>query len=300
MRKRPGVVRGQQMFGIWKADKRVLVDWQSGDRPELSACRREATKKPTETCCVSPGKLREAKASGWESSRDRMGQPPGQLIVICISSVYLFIPYRTIGYSPLLEQEECLLSNKQTQRGGELPERTGWRGQEEIKKMVKVGVGNSDTKSISCPPGKEGKDFLLKKLKALRQTMIRHWHLGAHLPERWLDAQSPWSFVHHPTSPNLYWASSELFHALRLSMTRQPKFLRLLRTSFLIKNEYEKLIWRYQKQCSCHPHTQTHMKTEQNKVNFLRGRRERSITKRDDQIKKELLEMKNKVARFKK
>lgn len=87
---------------------------------------------------------------------------------------------------------------------------------------------------------------------------------------------------------------------MRLSMTRQPKFLRLLRNGFLIKNEYEKLIWRYQKQCSCHPHTQTHMKTKQNKVNFLRGRRERSITKRDNQIKKELLEIKNKVARFKK
>lgn len=55
-----------------------------------------------------------------------------------------------------------------------MPERTGWTGQEEIKKMVKVGVGNSDTKSVSCPPGKKGKDVLLEKLKALRQTRIRH------------------------------------------------------------------------------------------------------------------------------
>lgn len=55
-----------------------------------------------------------------------------------------------------------------------MPERAGWRVQEEIKKMVKVGVGNSDTKSISCPPGRKGKDFLLEKLKALRQMMVRH------------------------------------------------------------------------------------------------------------------------------
>lgn len=48
-------------------------------------------------------------------------------------------------------------------------------------------------------------------------------------------------------------------------------------------------------------HTNPHEnKAKQNKVNFLRGRREHSITKGDHQIKKELLEIKNKVARFKK
>lgn len=83
-------------------------------------------------------------------------------------------------------------------------------------------------------------------------------------------------------------------------MTRQPKFLRLLRNGFLIKKEYQKLIWRCQKQCSYHPHTQNHRNTKQNKVNFPRGRREHSVTKRGHQIKKELLEIKNKIARFKK
>lgn len=55
----------------------------------------------------------------------------------------------------------------------ELLERAGWRGREEIKKMVQVDAENSDTKTI-CPPGRKGKDFPLEKRKALRQMIIKH------------------------------------------------------------------------------------------------------------------------------
>lgn len=102
-----------------------------------------------------------------------MGQPPGQFS--SVSAVLSSLSHtEQLDIHLSWNRRNVYYPDKQTQRGGELPERTGCRGQEEIKKMVKVGVGSSDTKSMSCPPGKKGKDVLLEKLKALRQTMIRH------------------------------------------------------------------------------------------------------------------------------